>query len=61
MRYAGVTIFLLFFGISLLDAIAGGHWIRAGFWLAMGIAFWLLDRARRMRSAEPGEPPGRPR
>lgn len=53
MRYAGVTIFLLFFGISLVDAAAGGHWIRAGFWIAMGVCFWLLDRGRRARRAAP--------
>ena len=49
MAYAGLTIFVLFFGISLLDALAGGHWLRAGFWLAIGIVFWLLDRVRRAR------------
>jgi hypothetical protein len=57
MRYAGVTIFLLFFGISLLDAVAGGHWIRAGFWIGMGIVFWILDRTRRTRrDAAAGRP-----
>jgi hypothetical protein len=61
MAYAGVTIFLLFFGISLLDAVAGGHWIRAAFWIAMGIAFWILDRTRRTRRAAAAGASGRPR
>lgn len=47
MRYSGMTVFLLFFGISLLDALWGGHWLRAGFWMLMGVAFWVLDRGRR--------------
>ncbi|MEO6066693.1 MAG: hypothetical protein ABIQ41_01785 [Gemmatimonadales bacterium] len=47
MAYAGVTVFLLFFGISLLDALSGGHWLRAGFWITMGLVFWGLDRMRR--------------
>jgi hypothetical protein len=49
MPYAGVTIFLVFFGISLLDALRGGHWLRAGFWIALGLVFWALDRVRRDR------------
>lgn len=44
MRYAGVTVFILFFGVSLVDAFANGEWGRAGLWLAAGIGFWALDR-----------------
>lgn len=47
MSYPGFTIFLLFFGISLLDALRGGHWVRAIFWLGIGLAFWAFDRMRR--------------
>lgn len=61
MAYAGLTVFVLFFGISLLDAVAGGHWIRAGFWLAIGIVFWVLDRARRSRSGPAAGLSGRSR
>lgn len=43
----GLTVFILFFGIALLDAVGGGHWARALFWVAMGAVFWLLDRGRR--------------
>ena len=46
MKYPGMTIFLLFFGLSLLDALWGGHWLRAAFWIAMGLVFWGLDRRR---------------
>jgi hypothetical protein len=44
MRYAGVTIFILFFGVSLVDAFANGEWGRAALWLAAGVAFWALER-----------------
>jgi hypothetical protein len=44
MRHEGVTVFLLFFGLALLDAIADGQWLRAGFWVAVGVGFVLLDR-----------------
>lgn len=38
-----VTVFLLFFGIALLDAIRGREWVRAMFWLAIGIVFLRAD------------------
>lgn len=47
MNYSGLTIFALFFGISLLDALKGGNWVRAGFWIAIAIVFFVLDRNRR--------------
>lgn len=43
MARPGIAIFVIFFGISLLEAFRGGHWLRAAFWLAMGALFWLLD------------------
>jgi hypothetical protein len=53
MKYPGLTVFLVFFGISLLDALSGGHWIRAFFWIGIGLAFVALDRAGRRRNAKP--------
>ena len=44
MPHDGLVIFLLFFGITLLDALAAGDWAGASFWLAVGVAFALLDR-----------------
>jgi hypothetical protein len=43
MPRAGVTIFLVFFGIAVLDAFSDGRWPRIVFWLVMGTAFALLD------------------
>ncbi len=43
----GVTVFILFFGVALLDAVRGGHWTRGLFWIAMGSVFWLLERGKR--------------
>lgn len=42
-----LTIFFLFFGIALLDAIRGGHWLRVFFWLAVGALFFLADRRQQ--------------
>ena len=46
MPRPGLTVFVLFFGIALLDALRGGHWWRALFWLLIGALFWLLDRPK---------------
>lgn len=56
MAYQGITIFILFFGISLLDALFTGNWVRAAFWIALGAAFFFFDRSRReRRSADEAE------
>ena len=47
----GFTIFILFFGVSLLEAIQGGNWLKAAFWLAIGIAFFVLDGRRKSENA----------
>ena len=37
------TVFLLFFGIAMLDAFHTHDWVRAAFWCAIGIAFLRAD------------------
>lgn len=36
---ANVSIFALFFGVTMLDAFRDGRWLHAVFWVAIGIAF----------------------
>jgi hypothetical protein len=43
MKSPGLTVFILFFGLSLVEALWSGNWITAGLWLAAGITFWALD------------------
>jgi hypothetical protein len=47
--HTNLTIFLLFFGIALLDAIKGGHWLRILFWLAIATLCLLSDRRQSAR------------
>ncbi|MEP7002410.1 MAG: hypothetical protein ABI969_18110 [bacterium] len=45
-----MTIFALYFGIALLDALKSHHWMQAWLWAAFGAAFiWsdLVERGRR--------------
>jgi hypothetical protein len=39
-----LTIFILFFGIAMLDALRGGNWIRILFWFAIATYFLVADR-----------------
>lgn len=48
---SGVVVFTLFFVASLLDALQSMSWLRAGFWLAMGAVFWVLDGRRKSEIA----------
>lgn len=48
-----VTVFLLFFGVALLEAIQSGNWIKMVFWLAIGTVFLRADRVRRPDSSAP--------
>jgi cell division protein FtsW (lipid II flippase) len=41
------AVFLLFFGLSFLEAFQTRNWLRAAFWVAIAIAFLYADRKRR--------------
>jgi hypothetical protein len=50
---SATTIFLLFFGVALIDALVGGSAYAILFWLAVGSAFYVADvrRVRRLRES----------
>ena len=41
------AVFLLFFGLSLLEAFQTRNWLRAAFWLAIAVVFLYADRRGR--------------
>ncbi len=43
---ANTTVFLVFFGISLLDAIVSHHWVGVVLWAAFGALFIRADNHR---------------
>jgi hypothetical protein len=43
----GFTIFLLFFGVALLDAFQSNNWIKAAFWFTIGAVFLIADNLRK--------------
>jgi hypothetical protein len=40
---AGFTIFLIFFGIAILEAFDNRNWLLITFWLVIGALFLLFD------------------
>jgi hypothetical protein len=48
IKLAAFAIFLLFFGMAALEAFQSHNWIKAGFWIAIGVAFLLADNRRRV-------------
>ena len=42
-----LAIFVLFFGGSMIDAIATRNWWRSAFWLLIAVVFLVADRVGR--------------
>lgn len=55
MRWPGITMFVLFFGIATMDALTSRNWLRIVFWVAMGVGFALLDWWGNRRLVSPRE------
>jgi hypothetical protein len=47
-----VTVFLLFFGISLLEAFRTRNWINVAFWIAIGIIFLIADNLKEEKTIQ---------
>ena len=44
------TVFVLFFGVATLETLQTRNWLKAIFWLAIGIVFLAADNLHRARS-----------
>ncbi len=44
---ANFAVFLLFFGVALLEAFQTKNWLKAAFWLAIGLVFLAADNLRK--------------
>jgi hypothetical protein len=43
----GFVVFILFFGIALLDALHTFDWLHIGFWLGTGCVFIIADNMKK--------------
>jgi hypothetical protein len=40
------AVFLLFFGVAVIEAFQTANWLKAGFWVGIGLVFLLADNLR---------------
>lgn len=48
---ANMTVFIVFFGVSVLDAFVTRAWWRAAFWMVIAAVFLVADRIGRQAAA----------
>jgi hypothetical protein len=53
MRRPAIAVFILFFGLATIEALADGRLPRILFWLGMAAAFALADWWGLRRTARP--------
>ena len=41
-----IIIFILFFGVSVLEAFRTRNWMKVVFWIAIAVMFLIADRSR---------------
>ena len=41
------AVFVLFFGVATLEAFQSRNWLKAVFWLAIGVVFLVADNLRK--------------
>ena len=46
IKLEALTIFLLFFGVATLETFQTRNWLKAAFWLAIGVVFLVADNLR---------------
>lgn len=46
------AVFVLFFGMALIEAFQDGNWIKTALWLAIGVVFLLGDNIKPKPKAE---------
>jgi hypothetical protein len=44
-----IAVFLLFFGVAMLEAFQTKNWLKAAFWVAIGIVFLAADNLRKTK------------
>jgi len=47
LRFANITVFIIFFGIALIEAIQKGNWVEASLFFALGVLSLWADFSKR--------------
>jgi len=47
IKFTNIAVFIIFFGIALVEAFQKENWLEAGLFLALGVlSFWLILKDR---------------
>lgn len=46
-KFTNLAVFIIFFGIALIEALQKGNWIEAGLFLTLGVLFLRADFQRK--------------
>ncbi|MEK6855310.1 MAG: hypothetical protein AABX73_03760 [Nanoarchaeota archaeon] len=41
------TVFILFFGVAVVEAIQTKNWLKVGFWIAISLVFLFADNFKK--------------
>jgi len=44
LKFINLTVFVIFFGIALIEALQKGNWLEAALFLALGVLSLWADR-----------------
>ena len=47
IKFSNITVFIIFFGIALIEALKQGNWLGAGLFAALGVMSLWADIKRR--------------
>lgn len=47
---ANFAIFVLFFGIAVIEAVQTKNWLKVGFWVAISLVFLFADNFNRSKN-----------
>jgi hypothetical protein len=54
LSFTNTAVFILFFGVAVIEAIQTKNWLKVVFWFAIGLVFLLGDFVKN-RNKESGE------
>ena len=49
-KFTNIAVFILFFGIALIEAFQKHNWLEAALFLALGLVSFLVDTRQKTRN-----------
>jgi hypothetical protein len=47
LTFTNMAIFLLFFGVAVIEAFQTKSWLKVAFWFAIGLVFLIADLRKK--------------